>query len=43
MTSSRYKIERMPDGIAVSARVVQNLLLYVPVRFTLFISNWRLA
>lgn len=43
MASSRYKIERASDGITVSARVVQNLPLYVPVRFTLFISNWRLA
>lgn len=43
MTSSRYKINHTPKGITVSARVVQNLPLYVPVRFTLFISNWRLA
>ena len=33
MTSSRYKIERMPDCIAVSARVVQNL--YYLHRFVL--------
>ena len=28
MASSRYKIERMPDGIAVSARVVQNYYMH---------------
>ncbi len=33
MTSSRYKIEHMPDCIAVSARVVQNL--YYLHRFVL--------
>lgn len=43
MASSRYKINHTPKGITVSARVVQNLPLYVPVCFTLFLSNWRLA
>ena len=33
MASSRYKIERMPDGITVSACVVQNL--YYLHRFVL--------
>ena len=28
MASSRYKIERIPDGIAVSARFVQNYYMH---------------
>ena len=43
MAASRYKIESMPGQHYLSARVIQNLLLHAPIRFTSFISNWRLA
>ena len=42
MASSRYKIERMPDGIARICTCCTKLL-HAPVRFTSFISKLEIC